>query len=283
MTIRLANLSGRSVLLNGNRCLDIEKRSNSRFSADPTEAVHQWDALAGWAAGLSDGDFDAACDEAKLGAPVPRAAKVFAIGLTYKSHAAEANLPLPKQPMVFTKFPNCLAGPRASIVLPSTYVDWEVELVVVISCGGRRIPEAKAFDHIAGYCVGQDVSDRMLQFSDTPPQFSMGKSVDGFGPMGPAIVSLDAFKDPNDLALTCDVGDERMQSSRTSDLVFGVPILIEYISKFCTLEPGDLIFTGTPSGVGSAHNPRRYLKPGEVVTSEIEGIGKLVNHCVSEG
>lgn len=281
MTIRLANLSGRSVLLDGGRCLDVEKRSNGRFPADPTAAVHQWDALAQWGAGLRPGDFDATCDESKLGPPVPRPAKIFAVGLNYRSHAAEAKLPEPKQPMIFTKFQNCLTGPRGDVVLPSTFVDWEVELVVVIGRAGRRIAAAKALEHVAGYSVGQDISDRMLQFSDNPPQFSMGKSIDGFGPVGPAVVSLDAFKDPNDLFLTCDIGDQRMQDSRTSDLVFGVPVLVEFLSRHCTLEPGDLIFTGTPSGVGSAQNPRRYLQPGEVITSEIEGVGTLVNRCVA--
>jgi 2,4-didehydro-3-deoxy-L-rhamnonate hydrolase len=280
MTIRLANLSGRGVLLHGDRCLDVEKRSNGRFPSDPTAAVAQWEALAQWGGGLADGDFDTRYDEAKLGPPVPRPAKVFAVGLNYKSHAAESNLPLPNQPLIFTKFPNCLVGPRADVVLSSAFVDWEVELVVVIGRGGRRITEAKALDHVAGYTVGQDISDRMLQFSDTPPQFSMSKSIDTFGPTGPAVVSLDAFKDPNDLGLTCDVGDQRMQDARTVDFVFAVQPVIAYLSKFCMLEPGDLIFTGTPAGVGAGMNPRRYLKAGEVITSTIEGIGTLVNRCV---
>ncbi len=280
MTIRLANLAGRSVLLSGDRCLDVEKRSKGRFTADPTNLMRHWDDLAQWGAGLSDGDFDAPFDAKNLGAPVPRPAKVFAVGLNYQSHAKEANLPPPKQPMIFTKFPNCLCGPRADVVLSSDFVDWEVELVVVIGRGGRRIAEGKALEHVAGYCVGQDVSDRMMQFSDVPPQFSMSKSIDTFGPVGPAVVSLDAFKNPNDLELTCMVGDQRMQHSRTSDMIYGVPTIIAHLSAWCTLEPGDLIFTGTPDGVGSGQNPRRYLKAGEVITSTIEGIGTIVNRCV---
>lgn len=268
MTIRLANLSGRSVLLHGERCLDVEKRSNGRLPADPTAAVYQWDALAQWGSGLREGDFDAAFDPAALGVPVPRPAKVFAVGLNYRAHAKEANLPQPNQPMIFTKFPNCLTGPRADVVLSSPFVDWEVELVVVIGRSGRRIPEARALEYVAGYSVGQDISDRMLQFSDNPPQFSMGKSIDTFGPLGPAVVSLDAFKDPNDLALSCDVGSERMQESRTSDLIFGVQPLIEFLSRHCTLEPGDLIFTGTPEGVGP-------LVRGDAVAGEVDGVGKL--------
>jgi 2-keto-4-pentenoate hydratase/2-oxohepta-3-ene-1,7-dioic acid hydratase in catechol pathway len=280
MTIRLANLGGRAVLLEAGRCLDLEKRSDRRLPSDPMAALQQWDAVRKLGAGLKPGDFDTAVDEAKLGPPVPRPAKVFAIGLNYGEHAKEANLPAPKQPMVFTKFQSCLVGPRADVVLTSAFVDWEVELVVVIGRSGRRIAESQALDHVAGYCVGQDISDRMLQFSDQPPQFSMGKSADSFGPIGPAVVSLDGLRNPNDLELTCDVGGERMQRCRTSDMIFGVQPLVEYISRYCTLEPGDIIFTGTPGGVGSVRNPRRYLKTGEVIRSEIEGLGVLENTCV---
>jgi 2-keto-4-pentenoate hydratase/2-oxohepta-3-ene-1,7-dioic acid hydratase in catechol pathway len=204
---------------------------------------------------------------------------VFAIGLNYKSHAEEAGLPLPGKPMVFTKFPNCLVGPRAEVRLSSEYVDWEVELVVVVGRRGRGIAEAQALAHVAGYAVGQDISDRKLQFSDQPAQFSMGKSVDTFGPLGPALVSLDAVRDPNDLELTCEVGGERMQGARTSDMVFSVPELIAHLSRYCTLEAGDIIFTGTPAGVGSARTPRRYLRAGEEIVSTIESIGALRNRC----
>lgn len=282
MPIQLANLAGRATLLRGGRCVDVARHSNGRFPAEPTEALRHWDALAAWGAGLADGAFDQAYADEQLGPPVPRPAKVFAVGLNYREHAREANLPLPGQPMIFTKFPNCLCGPRADVVLTSAHVDWEVELVAVIGRGGRGIPASKALEHVAGYAVGQDISDRRLQFSDAPPQFSMGKSADTFGPLGPAVVSLDAFRDPNDLELGCSIGDEQVQRSRTSDMVFGVPEVIEFLSRYCTLEPGDLIFTGTPAGVGSARDPRRYLKSGEVISSTIEGIGTLVNRCVGE-
>ncbi|MGH7786595.1 MAG: fumarylacetoacetate hydrolase family protein, partial [Candidatus Binatia bacterium] len=239
-----------------------------------------WDAFAAWAAGVGAEAATGGLDESALGPPIPRPAKVFAIGLNYKSHAQESSLPLPNQPLVFTKFPNCLVGPRHAVELSSGYVDWEVELVVVIGRRARHVGEAAALDVVAGYCVGQDISDRKLQFSDQPPQFSMGKSIDTFGPIGPALVSLDAFKDPNDLELTCDVAGERMQHARTSDMVFGVPPLIAYLSGYCTLEPGDLIFTGTPAGVGSGRQPRRYLQAGEEIVSRIEDIGALHNRCV---
>lgn len=280
MAVRLANADGRAVLVMGDRIADVEQASGGRFGADPMAALAQWETFAAWAAGLGAGAATAPLDETRLGPPVPRPAKVFAIGLNYKSHAEEAGLALPTQPMVFTKFPNCLVGPRADVHLSSDYVDWEVELVVVIGRRGRRVAEARAFDHVAGYTVGQDISDRKLQFSDQPPQFSMGKSIDTFGPLGPAVVSLDGVGDRDDLALTCEVGGERMQSARSSDMVFGVAPLVAYLSTHCTLEPGDVIFTGTPAGVGSGRQPRRYLKAGEEIVSTIETLGTLRNRCV---
>ena len=281
MSVRLANVNGRASLLIGGRVADVERTSKGRFSSDPMGAVREWSDFAAWARGVCESDTTAALNEADLGPPVPRPAKVFAIGMNYREHAKEAGLDIPQTPVVFTKFPNCLVGPRAAVELSSDFVDWEVELVVVISRRGRRIPQAAAFDYVAGYCVGQDISDRRIQFSDKPPQFSMGKSIDTFGPIGPALVSIDAFPDPNDLALTCDVAGERMQDARTSDLIFSVAELITFLSGMCTLEPGDLIFTGTPSGVGSTRDPRRYLKVGEEIVSTIEPIGTLVNRCVA--
>jgi 2-keto-4-pentenoate hydratase/2-oxohepta-3-ene-1,7-dioic acid hydratase in catechol pathway len=244
-------------------------------------ALARWDALAEWAGGRRPGEYDTALDETTLGPPVPRPSKVFGIGMNYRAHAAEGGFELPRTPLVFTKFPSCIVGPRADVVLSSAYVDWEVELVVVVGRRGARIPEARAREHVAGYTVGQDVSDRRLQFSDKPPQFSLGKSYDTFGPIGPAVVALDALPDPDDLAITCDVGGERMQDARTSDLIFSVPALVAYLSGVCTLEPGDLIFTGTPAGVGSTRDPRRYLAADEEIVSEIEHLGRLVNHCVA--
>jgi len=280
MTVRLANAEGRAVLVFGDRIADVENASGGRFPADPMAALARWDELAAWASGLGEGAATGALDETRLGPPTPRPTKVFAIGLNYKSHAAEAGLPLPKQPMVFTKFQNCVVGPHADVKLSSGYVDWEVELVVVIGRRCRDVAEANAFDVVAGYTIGQDISDRKLQFSDQPPQFSMGKSIDTFGPIGPVIVSLDGVPNRDDLALTCDVGGERMQTARSSDMVFSVSQLIAYLSKFCTLEPGDIIFTGTPDGVGSGQQPRRYLKAGEEIVSTIESIGTMRNRCI---
>jgi 2-keto-4-pentenoate hydratase/2-oxohepta-3-ene-1,7-dioic acid hydratase in catechol pathway len=280
MSIRFANASGRSALVIGNRLVDVERASNGRFGADPTSVLAQWDRFTDWARGVSEAAATDAVNEDALRAPVPRPSKVFGIGMNYREHAKEAGLDIPESPVVFTKFPNCLVGPRAHVELSSEFVDWEVELVVVIGRNGRRISENAALDYVAGYCVGQDISDRKIQFTDRPPQFSMGKSIDTFGPIGPWVMSLDGFANPNDLGLTCDVAGERMQDARTSDLIFSVAELIAFLSASCTLEPGDLIFTGTPAGVGSTRDPRRYLKRGEEIVSTIEGIGTLVNRCV---
>jgi len=279
--LELVNREGRAGLVVDGRVVDVARRSEGRFGVDPMEALARWEELGAWASGLSADDGDPVLEPAELGPCVPRPRSVFAIGLNYRDHAAEAGLERPDAPMVFTKFPSCLSGPRADIPLTSDRVDFEVELVVVMGREARRLPAARALDAVAGFCVGQDVSDRRLQFRDRPPQFCLGKSADGFGPIGPAVVSLDALRDPGDLAITCDVNGERMQDSRTRELLFPVPELVEEVSRWCRLAPGDLIFTGTPAGVGSVRDPRRYLAPGDVVESGIEGLGRLVNRCVA--
>jgi 2-keto-4-pentenoate hydratase/2-oxohepta-3-ene-1,7-dioic acid hydratase in catechol pathway len=278
--MRLANLRGRAVLLSRDlgRGVDLEVASAGRFGADPMLAVANAEAVREFAAAV-DFSSAAAVDAGALGPCVTRPRAVFAIGLNYRDHAAEAGLPVPKEPIVFTKFPSCLVGPRSDVIVFGDRVDWEAELVVVIGRRAENVAEARALDVVAGFCVGQDVSDRKLQFASQPPQFSLAKSRATFGPIGPAIVSLDELAQPLDLAITCDLDGERMQSSRTSQLIFGVPELIAYLSRHCELSPGDLIFTGTPGGVGSAR--KRYLKPGETIRTEIEGLGALVNRCVA--
>jgi 2-keto-4-pentenoate hydratase/2-oxohepta-3-ene-1,7-dioic acid hydratase in catechol pathway len=280
--VRLANVEGRAVLVLGDGSVDVEERSGGAFPADPMEVLERWEAFREWAREQEPRDEDPDLDPVRLGPCVPRPRQVFAIGLNYRDHAEEAGLDIPDTPMVFTKFPSCLAGPYAEIVLTSDRVDWEVELVVVIGRQARGVDEGQALDYVAGYCVGQDISDRRLQFSDRPAQFSLGKSAAGYGPIGPELVSLDALDDPGSLVLSCEVGGERMQEGHTRDMIFGVPELVAYLSRYCTLEPGDLIFTGTPAGVGSVRTPRRYLAPGDIITSEIEGLGGLVNRCVAQ-
>ncbi|MCP3993425.1 MAG: fumarylacetoacetate hydrolase family protein, partial [Actinomycetia bacterium] len=214
---------------------------------------------------------------ADLGSPVPTPRNAFGIGLNYRPHAEESGMDLPKTPLVFGKFTSCIVGPTAEVELRSKTTDWEVELVVVIGKPGRDIPAASAWDHVLGLTVGQDVSDRALQFAAKPPHFDLGKSRDTYGPMGPVLVSTDSFDDPTDLAITCDINDARKQDDRTTSLIFSVAELIEYLSGIITLDTGDVIFTGTPAGVGAA--TQTFLEPGDVITSTIEGIGTMTNPC----
>jgi 2,4-diketo-3-deoxy-L-fuconate hydrolase len=287
--MRIANHDSRLTLVGGGldsgHGLDVEELSANRFPADVHAAYERWDELRSWAAALphlfgtlgtagTAGGFT--LDPALLGPPSPRPAQVFAVGLNYADHAAESGHPRPEAPMVFTKFPTSLTGPHGKIALPPGTVDWEVELVVVI---GPRIAgplePADAWSHVAGLTVGQDLSERITQLRRPAPQFSLGKSFPGFGPLGPVLVTPDEFADPDDLALSCRLNGETVQSSRTSRMIFGVPELLSYLSRVVTLLPGDVVFTGTPEGVGQSREPPRFLRPGDVLESEIEGIGAL--------
>lgn len=274
--MRIANADGRLVLVDAalEHAVDVERASEGRFGPCPMSPYEDWDAFCQWA---SEQDVRAGerCAPSRLAAPVPRPAQVFGVGLNYRDHAAEAGLDIPTEPMVFTKFPTCLTGPDADVALPSDAVDFEVELVVVLGRGGHGIPVDQAWDHVAGLTVGQDLSERRVQFAHKPPQFSMGKSYPGFGPIGPAVVTLDEIADRDALALSCAIDGETMQDGTTANLIFPVAELVARLSAIVTLLPGDLIFTGTPAGVGSVRQPRRYLRAGEVLTSRIEGIGEL--------
>src|SRR5204862_1026168 len=188
----------------------------------------------------------------ELGAPVLASPQVFGIGLNYREHAAESGVDAPDVPPVFTKFRSCLVGPYATVELPSDRVDWEVELVAVIGRPAERVPEEKAWSYVAGVMVGQDLSERTVQLAGPVPQFSLGKSFPGFGPTGPWLVTPDEFADPSDLAIECGLGGETLQSSRTSSMIYDIPELVARLSAVCELLPGDIIFTGTPSGIGNA-------------------------------
>jgi 2-keto-4-pentenoate hydratase/2-oxohepta-3-ene-1,7-dioic acid hydratase in catechol pathway len=202
---------------------------------------------------------------------------VFAVGLNYRSHAEESKMDLPDVPLIFAKFTGCLAGPKDPVILGGSTDDYEAELVVVIGRGGRNIAPDDAWDHVGGLTVGQDISDRTLQFAASPAHFDLGKSRDTYGPIGPVIVSTDSFANPGDLRITCHVNGERRQEDRSSNLVFDIPTLISYLSGILTLSPGDLIFTGTPEGVGAAS--LQFLDDGDVISTTIEGIGTLTNRC----
>ncbi|HVO25854.1 MAG TPA: fumarylacetoacetate hydrolase family protein [Candidatus Margulisiibacteriota bacterium] len=276
--MRLANLKGRATLITPGGAVDVEQGSHGRFGSDPQAIFAQWAAVRAWAAGV--GHSGVPFVENDLACPVPRPAQVFGIGLNYRSHAAEAGLPVPERPAVFTKFSTCLTGPFADVVLPSACVDWEVELVVVMGIEAYRVEARDAWRHIAGLTVGQDLSERVVQWSGGG-QFSLGKSFPGFGPMGPSLITPDELADPDDLEIGCRVNGEVMQQSGTADMVFSVPQLVAELSAILPLLPGDVIFTGTPAGVGGTRQPPRFLQPGDVLTSHIEGIGTLRNRCVA--
>ncbi len=278
MSFRLGCLGGRAVLLASDGVYDLERHSDGRLPSDPGSAIARYSELHEVAAGLS-GEPDAALDAVTLDACIPKPQKVFGIGLNYRSHAEESGMDLPKAPVVFTKFPSCLVGPTSDVRIYGPTTDWEAELVVVIGKRVRDVEEKDAWDVVAGLTCGQDVSERTTQFATKPPHFDLAKSFDTYGPIGPAVVSLDHFDDPADLALSCDVNGERRQEARTSDLIFDIPHLIAYLSAICTLEPGDLIFTGTPSGVGVMTGT--FLQPGDTVVTTIEGVGTMTNGCVA--
>jgi 2,4-diketo-3-deoxy-L-fuconate hydrolase len=269
MGFRLATMHDRAVLVKGDGVWDLERHGGGRFGPDAMAALERHREL----------HEIAVFDVGALGPCVPRPRKIFGIGLNYRTHADESGMEIPPAPLVFAKFQNCLAGPGADVVLYGPTTDWEAELVVVIGAHGRDVPADRAWEHVAGLTCGQDVSERTTQFASKPPHFDLGKSFDTYGPIGPCVVSLDEVPDPADLAITCEVNGERRQVARTNDLIFDVPALIAYISGICTLDPGDLIFTGTPSGVGVMTGT--FLAPGDVVTTTIEGIGTMTNRCVA--
>jgi len=279
--MRIANISGRLHIVRDERVLDVEKASGGRLPWEPSEAYACWRELTAWADEQPQELFTELLDVAALGAPSPAPRQVFAIGTNYRTHAQEIGWPIPDTPMVFTKFPSSIAGPGAQVEITGPQVDWEVELVVVIGAGGYRIAATDAWAAIAGFTVGQDISDREVQMRpQSNPQFGLGKTFRGFSPIGPVVVSRDEVGDPHDLGLRCWVNGELMQDGRTDDLVFSIPTLVEYLSNVVTLLPGDLIFTGTPSGVGVTRRPPRFLAAGDVVTSAIDGIGELMTASV---
>jgi 2-keto-4-pentenoate hydratase/2-oxohepta-3-ene-1,7-dioic acid hydratase in catechol pathway len=271
--VKLANLDGRAVIVTDAGALDVEAASDGAYGPDPQALFDDWEGFLEWAPTAS-GD-PVALDVAALQAPVPRPRQVIAIGVNYTEHAAEAGYPDDSMPITFTKFPSSIVGPSHVVTLPSGNVDWEVELVVAIALEAHGVARADAWEHIAGVTIGQDLSERVVQNEGSRPQYSLGKSFTGFGPTGPWLVTSDELPDRDDLAVGCTLNGEQMQSGRTSAMIYSVPILIERLSAIITLYPGDIIFTGTPAGVGNARTPKRFIRPYEVLVSSIEGIGEL--------
>ena len=245
------------------------------------------DALAVIAAGFSAVDKPGShaaypLSEVRLHTPLHNPPRIFAIGLNYRDHARETKMPIPTTPVVFFKLPTAIIGPGDPIVLPfnSAEPDYEAELAFVIGRSGYRIPAAEWRNHVYGYTIVNDVSARDVQRASS--QWSMAKSFPTFCPIGPAIVTADEVPDPHSLSISLTIGGQVLQSSNTSELIFKIPELIEYLSSITPLLPGDIVSTGTPSGVGVGRTPRRWLQPGEIVTVTVEGLGSLTNPVAAE-
>jgi 2-keto-4-pentenoate hydratase/2-oxohepta-3-ene-1,7-dioic acid hydratase in catechol pathway len=285
--MRIANLNGRAQLVGPAGGLDVHNASGDRFGPSLPALYEDWDAFRLWAATAPEAAASPVLepfepfDPAACGPPSPAPRQVFAVALNYRDHAAESGVAPPSDPLIFAKYVSAFSGPVSEVVLPPGHVDWECELVVVMAHSARHISPAEAWTHVAGLTVGQDLSERILQRSGPAPQFGLAKSHPGFAPSGPVLVSPEEFDDPDDLALGCEVNGQTMQSARTSHMIFPVAELIAYLSSVVTLLPGDVIFTGTPPGVGAGRNPPVFLAPGDELRSWIEGIGELHQRFVA--
>lgn len=224
---------------------------------------------------IEPAELPAAAPGVRLGPCVARPGHFVAVGLNYADHAEEAGLPIPTEPVLFSKAPNCLVGPNDDVIQPkgSTKLDWEVELAIIIGTRARYVEEADARRHIAGFCLANDVSERAFQI-EKGGQWIKGKSCESFGPLGPFLATPDELPDVQNLAMWCDVNGERRQRGSTATMIFNVDFLVSYISQYMVLDPGDIIITGTPPGVGLGMKPPVYLKPGDVMTLGIEGLGQ---------
>ncbi|MGW6961874.1 fumarylacetoacetate hydrolase family protein [Streptomyces chartreusis] len=261
--------------------MDVEKASGGQFGSDPQGGYERWDEFLAWATHtISTADGQPFAPE-ELGAPAPRPAQVFGIGVNYRAHAAEGGMETPAFPVVFTKFPTSITWPVGDVVLSGPPVDWEAELVVVIGRRARNVPIDRAWDHVAGLTVGQDLSDWIEQWKNQMPQWSLGKSFPGYSPTGPWLVTADEFTDPNALAIGCSVNGTVMQQASTSDLLYSVPALIAELSAKLPLLPGDIIFSGTPGGIGAARKPPQYLEDGDELVTTVEGISEIRQRFVS--
>jgi 2-keto-4-pentenoate hydratase/2-oxohepta-3-ene-1,7-dioic acid hydratase in catechol pathway len=220
--------------------------------------------------------------EVELRAPLQNPPRIFCLGLAYRDHAIETHQDIPKVPTIFLKLTSALNGPRSAVVLPkrTQQLDYEAEFAFVIGTGGKNISADAWEEHIFGYTIMNDVSARDVQMATS--QWSLGKSFDTFAPLGPAIVTKDEVPDPHALDIKLTIGGEVLQHSNTRELIFRVPDLIAYLSAITSLEPGDIISTGTPAGVGLGRTPHRWLRPGETIVTEVEGLGQLVNSVVAE-
>ena len=278
MPFTFANINNRSALVQGEAFFDLSTITNGAVSSDPMKAIQNSDLLHHYATQLDDYESSGLIAEANVSAPIPQPRNSFGVGLNYQLHVEEAASKTPNTPMVFTKFPSSICGPTDAVIMRSDECDYEGELLVVIGKDGKDIPDEEAWSYVLGLSVGQDFSDRGIQYKDQPAQFNLGKSFDTFGPTGPYLVSTDSFADPNDLQIVTTVNGEVRQNDRTSNMIFDIPTLISYISSITSLAAGDIIFSGTPEGVGFRNGS--FLKDGDIVETTIEGIGTMRNRCV---
>lgn len=282
--MKILNLSGRLSLQVDGGAIDVAEASGGRFGPDVQSVFDVWDDFRTWAVRFDDTAAPTVeIVDAELGAPAPRPPQVFAIGLNYAGHAAEAGHGVPMdRPVVFTKFPASITGPYSTIGLPDGKVDWEVELVVVIGRRAENVRAADAWSHVAGLTIGQDLSERVLQSSGpAPAQYNLGKSFTGFAPIGPALVTPDEMANPDDLELSCSLNGVEMQRARTSEMIFSVPDIIAFLSGVVPLLPGDVIFTGTPAGIGAARTPQVFISPGDELASQVEFLGEMRHQFLS--
>ncbi|XP_041643321.1 fumarylacetoacetate hydrolase domain-containing protein 2A isoform X3 [Cheilinus undulatus] len=231
---------------------------------------------------LSSGQCVVERSDIQLLSPVLAPEKVVCVGMNYRDHCLEQNAPIPKEPIIFSKFPSAITGPFDNILLPSESqeVDWEVELAFVIGRRGKHIKEEDALSYVAGFTVANDVSARDWQMNRNGKQWLLGKTFDSFCPLGPALVTTDALKDPHNLAIRCLVNGDTVQSSNTDQMIFKTEALVAWVSKFVTLTPGDVVLTGTPPGVGVFRKPPVFLKRGDIVECQIDQIGSIINKVV---
>ena len=279
--MRLANYAGRATIVLDGHAIDVEQASGEQLGSDPMllSDLANHDALRAIAAAVTPIEWPL-LDEGLLGAPVPRPPKGFGVALNYRQHALESGRDLPTEPHLFGKTDNCVCGPFDEIVIPAglTHIDYEAELVIVFGRTCKGATREDAWSYLAGVTAGQDISDRAEQFRPPVKQFTIAKTYDTFGPIGPYLVTADELANPDSLELVGRVSGEEMQRTNTNDLIFDVPALVVWLSRYITFNAGDLLWTGTPGGVGEARG--RFLHDGDVVETELEGVGIMRNPVV---
>ncbi|MGI8679619.1 MAG: fumarylacetoacetate hydrolase family protein [Jatrophihabitans sp.] len=281
--MRILNMNSRLGLVVGDGVVDVATASEGRFGPQIQSVYEQWDSFRAWESQLGQPADAHRLDEAALASPAPAPRQVFAIGLNYLDHAEESSMDVPSDGMVvFTKFPSSVTGAYNDIEVPPGSVDFEAELVVVIGKRAHRVAAKDAWDHVAGLTAGQDISERELQLRPPSPQFNLGKSFPGFSPMGPQLVTPDEFENPDDLEIGCTLNGVEMQRSRTKLMIFPVAEIVARLSATLPLLPGDIVFTGTPAGIGWAREPKVLLKAGDELVTTIETIGSMRNRFVPQ-